>query len=420
MIIFEYDPCLQAKDNVPHKYRVSNINESSIKMFMKRINNLFDKITDINNIILADKKARKGKTQTYGVKKHDLDAYNRNIQIRQSLIDGTYKTSEYDVFTIYEPKERKIYRLHYDPDRIVHHAIMNVLEPIWINIFTKDTYSCIKNRGIHLLSKRLKKDLKDIKGTKYCAKMDIRKFYPSIDHDILKKIIRKKIKDKKVLKLLDEIIDSANGVPIGNYLSQFFANLYLAYFDHWIKEELQVKYYYRYADDIVLLSNNKQQLRNWLIAIKFYLKYNLKLELKSNYQIFPVDKRGIDFVGYKFYHTYILLRKSIKKKLFKNINNIKSFPSYIGWLKYCNSKNLLSKIYNITNLHFTNWRGILVPLSFLKDKTVNLVEIIEHNKYFELHFTYKNKSYVSISKSKELFNKLSNEFNRIIYKAKYN
>lgn len=113
--------------------------------------------------------------------------------------------------------------------------------------------------------------------------MDIRKFYPSVNHDILKAIIRKKIKDDDLLWLLDEIIDSADGVPIGNYLSQFFANLYMAYFDHWVKEELKVKYYYRYADDIVLLSNSKDQLRNWLLAIKVYLTNMLKLKLKDNY-----------------------------------------------------------------------------------------------------------------------------------------
>lgn len=132
------------------------------------------------------------------------------------------------------------------------------MEPIWVKIFTRDTYSCIKGRGIHALVCKLKKDLRsDVEGTKYCAKMDIKKFYPSITHSILKEIIEKKIKDKKLLKLLFEIVDSADGVPIGNYLSQFFANLYMAYFDHWVKEELKVKYYYRYADDIVLLSNDK-------------------------------------------------------------------------------------------------------------------------------------------------------------------
>lgn len=113
--------------------------------------------------------------------------------------------------------------------------------------------------------------------------MNIKKFYPSINHAVLKRILKKKIKDKKLLKLLGEVIDSADGVPIGNYLSQFFANLYMAYFDHWVKEELKVKYYYRYADDIVILSDNKNQLRSWLVAIKLYLTHELQLKLKDNY-----------------------------------------------------------------------------------------------------------------------------------------
>lgn len=145
---------------------------------------------------------------------------------------------------------------------------MNILEPIWLSIFTKDTYSCIKNRGIHKLVNNLKKALKsDPEGTKYCLKLDIKKFYPSINHDILKQIIRYKIKDEELLQLLDEIIDSAEGVPIGNYLSQFFANLYLAYFDHWIKEILKVIYYFRYCDDITILGSSKEELHEWLLKI---------------------------------------------------------------------------------------------------------------------------------------------------------
>lgn len=158
------------------------------------------------------------------------------------------------------------------------------MEPIWVSVFTADTYACIKGRGIHLLLKNLRKTLdKDPEGTKYCLKLDIKKFYPSINHDILKQVLRKKIKDEDLLWLLDEIIDSAEGVPIGNYLSQFFANLYMAYFDHWVKEELKVKYYFRYADDIVLLADSKEQLRSWLVTIKLYLTHVLKLRLKENY-----------------------------------------------------------------------------------------------------------------------------------------
>ncbi|MFN7703470.1 MAG: reverse transcriptase domain-containing protein [Chryseotalea sp.] len=313
---------------------------------MKRINNIFDKIASIENLQLADLKAQKGKSNQYGVKLHLRNQEQNIIALHNTLLNGNYKTSRYDVFTIYEPKERLVYRLPYYPDRITHHAVMNVLEPIFVNTFTKDTYSCIKGRGIHKLFYTLKQDLVNENQTRYCLKFDIKKFYPSIDHDILKSLIRKKIKDHRLLKLLDEIIDSAPGLPIGNYLSQYLANFYLSYFDHWIKEQKAVKYYYRYADDIVILHSDKQVLHNLLSDIKQYLK-SLKLEVKDNHQVFPVAARGIDYVGYKFFHSHILIRKSIKKsfarKMASNPNHA-SQASYLGWLKHCDAKHFTKTI----------------------------------------------------------------------------
>lgn len=137
---------------------------------------------------------------------------------------------------------------------------MNILEPIWVSLFTEDTYSCIKDRGIHKAADKVKKALKEIRTHYLLLENGYSEFYPSIDHDILKTILRKKIKDKDLLWLLDVIIDSADGVPIGNYLSQYFANIYLAYFDHWIKEVKKVRYYFRYADDIVILGDDPKQL----------------------------------------------------------------------------------------------------------------------------------------------------------------
>ena len=387
---------------------------------MKRINNVYDKICDLDNIEKADNKARKCKRKQYGVIKHDKNRAEDNFDLFLDLSLENYKTSKYSTFKVYEPKERLIFRLPYYPDRITHHAIMNIMEPIWMKVFTKDTYSCIKGRGIHTLARQLKHDLQnDKEGTKYCAKMDIKKFYPSIDHEILKMIIRKKIKDKKLLKLLDEIIDSADGVPIGNYLSQYFANLYLAYFDHWIKEVLKVKHYYRYADDIVLLSDDKDQLRRWVIAIRIYLKENLKLELKSNYQIFPVEVRGIDFVGYVFRHNYIKIRKGVKLRLMKLVRLYKddkisqekfeqSVTSYFGWLKYCNSKNLLRKIHKIIGIRYTGWNGKRVNISELRGKYIKIITIQEKGKYYLIQFVYKGKSYEAKSSNVFLFLFLNN------------
>lgn len=321
---------------------------------MKRISNVFDRVVSIENLILAENKARKGKANTYAVKKWDQNRDENIEKLRLSLVEMTYKTGPYYVFSMKceNGKIREIYRLDY-PHRVVHHAIMNELEPVWKSVFTRDTYSCIKGRGIHGAARKLRRDLdKDPGGTRFCLKLDIRKFYPSVDHAILKEIVRRKIKDARLLQLLDEIIDSAPGVPIGNYLSQYLANLYLAYFDHWVKEELKVKYLYRYADDIVILNNNKRVLQEQFKAIEMYLQERLSLTVKSNYQVFPVAARGIDFVGYVFYHSHTRLRKSIKKNFARAVYKGKpmtSLCSYLGWAKHCDGRNLIKKLIKTTN-----------------------------------------------------------------------
>ena len=311
------------------------------------MNNLFEKICSIENLHLADAKARKGKSAQYGVRLHDKNKEVNILMLHAMLKNKTYKTSAYKTFTITEPKERLVFCLPYFPDRITHHAIMNILEPVFTSMFTNDTYSCIKGKGIHAAAKSLQRYLKDVSGTQYCLKLDIKKFYPNIDHEILKQLLRRKIKDADLLWLLDEIIDSAEGLPIGNYLSQYFANFYLTHFDHWLKETIGVKYYLRYADDLVILADNKTYLHKILADIRCYFTENLKLTIKDNYQIFPVDARGIDFVGYVFYHTHTRLRKSIKKsfaRMMAKTKNPASIVAYYGWAKHCDSKHLLKKL----------------------------------------------------------------------------
>jgi len=195
---------------------------------MKRINNLFDKIISIENLEMADEMARRGKKNKYGIRLHDQNRESNIRALHELLKNNQYRTSKYDVFTVFTPKEREISRLPYYPDRIVHWAIMIVLEPIWVKIFTSDSYSCIKGRGIHGAARKMHEALKDTINTQYCLKIDIKKFYPNIDQKILLNIIERKIKDKRLLLLLEEIIFSVpRGVPIGNYISQYAANLYL-------------------------------------------------------------------------------------------------------------------------------------------------------------------------------------------------
>jgi retron-type reverse transcriptase len=314
---------------------------------MKRIGNLYNDICSIDNLELADIKARKSKKNRNDVLLHDKEKDLNLLKLNDILLSKTFRTSDYKVFKINEGKERIISSLPYYPDRIVHHAIMNKLEPVFTSLFISNTYSCIKGRGIHGAANAVKLALKDISNTKYCLKLDIKQFYSSIDHDILKQLIRYKIKDKDLLWLLDEIIDSSDGVPIGNYLSQYFANLYLTYFDHWLKEVKKVRYYFRYADDMVILHSSKEYLHQLLAEMREYLKVNLKLTIKSNYQVFVVAIRGIDFVGYVFFHTHILLRKTIKKRFARMVfkrRNRQSFSAYNGWIIHCNGKHLMKKI----------------------------------------------------------------------------
>lgn len=301
----------------------------------------------MDNLRIADKIARKGKSAQYGVQLHAKSVEANLLRLQAMLMEKTYRTSQYSTFKVYEPKEREVFRLPFFPDRIAHHAVMNVLEPVFVSTFTADTYSCIKGKGIHAAFYALKRALRDKEGTTYCLKLDIKKFYPSIDHTVLKGLLRRKIKDNDLLWLLDEIIDSAPGLPIGNYLSQYLANFYLTYFDHWLKEKKGIKYYFRYADDIVILAPDKPYLHALLADIRQYLTNNLQLEVKENYQVFPVAARSIDFVGYRFYHTHTLLRKSIKQRFARMMacrSNDKSIAAYYGWACHADTRNLIRKL----------------------------------------------------------------------------
>jgi retron-type reverse transcriptase len=257
------------------------------------------------------------------------------------LRDELYNTSEYNNFTIYEPKQRIVSSLKYE-DRIVHNAIINVIGTIFIKSFISQTFSCIKGRGILKGLNTLKYYLKDVENTRYCLKLDIKKFYHNINHDILKQQLRTKFKDKNLLRLLDNIVDSfPQVVPFGNLTSQYFGNFYLSKFDHWLKEVKIVKYYLRYCDDIIVLSDDKKYLHDLRREIQEYLKDNLKLEL-SKYQVFPVNSRGIDYLGYVTYHSHCKIRKSIKLRMINKLNKVNE-SSYYGWLKHGNCKQLIKK-----------------------------------------------------------------------------
>ena len=338
---------------------------------MKRHKDLWDKIINKDNIRLAHKMARKDKSFYSEIKYVDenLDYVINEIYRMLDKKEYIIKPNDYTKFTKWDKtKFRDIYKLDYFPHRIIQWCLLLQTREIFINSFVSQTYASIPNRGIHLALKTLRKYLKDKENTKYCLKIDIHHFYPSINREVMKKQLRTKFKDKNVLWLMDIIIDSLEedkGLAIGSLASQYFSNFHLSEFDHWIKEIKKIKYYERYMDDCIFLSSSKEELHQLLKEIKIYLKDNLDLDLKPNYQIFPIDDKGIDFLGYRSFRNYTILRKSTYKnfkkkmlkisKLYKKYGNL-TYPqactinSYIGWLKWCNCDKLILKYYNNTGL----------------------------------------------------------------------
>ena len=329
---------------------------------MKRIGNLYEKIYDWDNLKEAHRRARKDKTFYKEVRMVDSNPDYYLSQIQEMLKNETYKVSDYTFSIIRDKgKERELAKLPYYPDRIIQWAIMLQVESVFLNTFCTHTCSSIPKRGIHRAYDLILRALKDKPNTKYCLKLDVAKFYPSVNHDILKALLRKKFKDDKLLRLFDNIIDSypkSVGIPIGSYLSQYLANFYLCYFDHWLKETKHVKHVVRFADDIVIFGDSKSTLHQLMDDIREYMHDNLSLNVKANWQVFPTDVRGVDFLSYRFFRNYILLRKSTCIRFKRQMRRIRakqerkelisysewcSANSYIGWLKWANTWRLFTK-----------------------------------------------------------------------------
>lgn len=361
---------------------------------------LFNSICSMDNLYRAYQNAKSGKGWYKEVKQIEKRPFYYLAGLQYMLKNHLFKTSDYEIFILNEgKKKRDVYKLPFFPDRIAQWAILQVIEPFLVANMTADTYSAIPGKGIQPIvndlrgyykTKRVdgkKKSvwvpsmlLTDEENTRYCYKIDLHHYYQSINHEVLKQKFRKVFKDPELLWLLDEIADSINtateedlielslsgeievdpntGIPIGNYMSQYSGNFYLSSFDHWVKEELHVKHYYRYMDDVVIFASSKEELHEIHRKVTAYTRDYLHLNIKGNYQIFPTKVRGVDFVGYRFFGEYTLLRKStainFKRKMRacrkKMENNIPptysewcSFNSYKGWLGNCDSYRLFKK-----------------------------------------------------------------------------
>jgi hypothetical protein len=281
--------------------------------------------------------------------------YARKIQ--DMLLKKQYVPSPYAIKIVQDGssgKIRTVYKPRFYPDQIIHWSLMLQLQPIMMKGMYEYNCGSVPGRGTSYGQNTLRKWLDtDYKNTKYCLKMDVSKFYPSVDNDILKEMFRRKIKDKDCLWLIDSIIDSSQGLPIGNYTSQWFANFFLQGLDHYIKEKLGVKYYVRYVDDLVLLGSNKKKLHKAREAISDYLN-NINLSLKGDWQVFKVNSRAIDFLGFRFYRNKTILRKrnalrirrrmrKIQKKDVLTSKDACAVVSYWGWIKRSDSYNFYHK-----------------------------------------------------------------------------
>jgi hypothetical protein len=379
---------------------------------MKTHSHLWEIIVSDENLMEAHKNAKKGKGWYEEVLMVERDIHsdpNKPMgklipKLQRKLKNHTHHTSKYTTQQRREGKKiRDLYKLPYYPDRIAQWAVIQVIEPILIRNLITDTYSAIPRRGIHAGLKRLHHWIRtDVFGTQFCLKVDARHFYQSINHEILKDKFRRLFKDPDLLWFMDEVIDSVDtatqedrerlskvlppsdwllkryirgrhetpeerekrylesgiGLPIGNYFSQYGGNFYFNEFDHWIKEVKHVKYYMRYMDDIVILMDSKEKLHELRKEIEVYFETNMRITMKDNWQVFPTLTRGLDYLGYRTFLGYTLLRRttcqSFKRKmnrLKKKADSGKEFTlsdfccvfSYIGWLKSCDSFRLYQK-----------------------------------------------------------------------------
>lgn len=320
---------------------------------MKREGYLIEDIIERKNLEEAFEIVMRGKKNTRSVLHFKENKELIISRISDKIELGLYTPAKHREFKIYEHnKERLIQSLSFE-DRVALHAIIKV---VYLRVVKKmlirDTYSSLPGRGIHDGLRRVRKALRDKENTLYCCKLDFRKFYPSVDQNILIKLLRRKIKDQRVLVILINIIRSyRSGLPIGYHSSQLFGNFYLCILDYYAKYILKIKYYFRYCDDIVILSSSKEELWKYFEKLKEFAKDMLHLTFKNNYQVFPVEARGIDFLGYVIRHDYVLIRKHIKKRAARKLKTVKSkkrrqsvIGAYWGWAKYSNSINLTKRL----------------------------------------------------------------------------
>lgn len=303
----------------------------------KTYKNIYPRVYSFDALYQAYLRARADKRHRGEVLRFADRLEENLIQLQNELVWGTYHTGEYRTFYVHEPKKRLVAALPYR-DRVVQHSLVAAIEPVWERMFIADSYACRVGKGTHAGANRaqafLRRALRQ-HGCAICLKGDIHQYFPSIDHCVLKKLIRKRIACPETLWLCDEIIDSSSkmsgtpgrGIPIGNLTSQLFANIYLHELDLFVKHELREPHYMRYMDDFIVVGDDKAHLHRVRREIADFLEASLRLHLNGKTQVFDIKHAGLDFLGYRIWPTHRLLRKSSIRRMRRKLKAMRR--------KYC-------------------------------------------------------------------------------------
>lgn len=359
-----------------------------------KIKNVYDLIFSMNNLYAAYDDASRGRRYNKDVLAYSFDTWSLLRELRERIQNGEYEIERYYIFYVYEPKKRMIMSIAFE-HRIVQWAIYRVINPMLVNGYITDTYGCIPGRGALGAMQKLKYWVTYVSQKKdswYYLKLDISKYFYRTSHTVLKKILAKKIKDDRLLEVLYRIIDCKHtpfglppgkspgevpleerlydvGMPIGNLLSQMFANIYLDVLDQFCKRTLGIEYYVRYMDDVIILSDSKERLWYWKDKLNEFLEKELKLQLNQKTCIRPINQ-GIEFVGYRIWNNRVVLRKSTTLRIKRSLKGVRkryrvykmtfekvteTFNSYIGMLKHTDSQELIDKMYADMVLSHGEW-----------------------------------------------------------------
>jgi len=323
------------------------------------MHDVYKDIISVENLLSAWQEFLRGKGKRNDVAIFSLDLSKNIYSLHQDLLYKRYEHGPYSAFNISDPKPRNIHKACVR-DRLLHHAIYRVLYPYFDKKFIYDSYSCRNLKGTHMAMRRFRRSSDEFsKKHMICwvLKCDIKKFFASIDHSILVAILRKHIADEDTIWLIEQVINSfsstekGKGLPLGNLTSQLLVNIYMNEFDQYIKHELKVKYYIRYADDFVLIHQNKQQLITNVRYIVCYLNDELKLKLHPNKVSIKTIASGIDFLGWKHFPDHRVLRTATKRRMFNKLTEKnyqkETLQSYLGLLKHGNTLKIREKINDI-------------------------------------------------------------------------